>query len=94
MRNDILEGMEKNKENYVGIIFIGEIIKGLNIDDDLHNELVKIDYEFATFSIFPSVSCHDIYDDDCEWMCEEGCSGWDCVWNCPWIESQARNIRS
>ena len=64
MRNDILKGMENNKENYVGIIFIGEIIKGLNIDDDLHNELVKIDYEFATFSIFPSVSCHDIYDDD------------------------------
>ena len=63
MRNDILEGMKKNKDNYVGILFIGEIIKGLNMDDDLHYELGKIDYDFASFNIFPSVSSHDIYDE-------------------------------
>lgn len=62
MINSILKGIKVNKENYYGILFIGNVISNDSLPFNIEKLLLDINYNFVEYNNCFSVSYNDIYD--------------------------------
>ena len=62
MLDSILKGLDKNRENYYGVLFIGNVINNDCLPDDIEKIMENINYLLVEFQNLFSISYNDIYD--------------------------------
>ena len=62
MLDSILKGLDKNRENYYGVLFVGNVINNDCLPDDIEKIMENINYLLVEFQNLFSISYNDIYD--------------------------------
>jgi len=59
---DIIKGLRTNKENFVGTLFLGDIVRGISLPKNFNPLLSLLNMKLIDYGTVPTISCFDIHE--------------------------------